>query len=152
MSTPAGGRPEIRASDAEREDIARTLQAAAGDGRLTLDEVDHRLSQLYEARFRSELAVLVEDLPTPADPDQPTIPVPFEPSVGRRIHPALAVHAVVVMVFGVLLIGRWLASDAVFFWPAFPMFWLGIGLVVHARIRSGFGRGGRSAPWRARTT
>jgi hypothetical protein len=144
-------RPEIRASDTEREQIARKLQVAAEEGRLTLDEIDQRLSRLYEAKYRSELAVLVEDLPA----ESPTESKPGNAKPASRlgrVHPALAVHAVIVAVFGVLLIGRWIASDAPFFWPVFPMFWLGISLLVHARIRHGFGRSGQRPPWQARMT
>lgn len=151
MTTDAGRLPEIRASDAEREEIARRLQSAAAEGRLTLDEIDQRLSRLYETKYRSELAVLVDDLPaeTPARP-KPNEAVPA--GRFRRVHPALAIHATIVAVFGVLLIGRWAASDAPFFWPMFPMLWLGVSLLVHARIRGARGTAGQRPPWQARMT
>ena len=43
--------PELRASDAEREQTAELLRRAAGEGRLTLDELDERLGAVYEADY-----------------------------------------------------------------------------------------------------
>jgi len=60
MKTPTTG---VRASDAEREQIATLLQTAAGEGRLTPDEAGERLAQAQTARFRHELDQLVADLP-----------------------------------------------------------------------------------------
>lgn len=54
---------DVRASDAEREQVARILRAAAGEGLLTLGEADDRLAALYASRWRSELAPLTADLP-----------------------------------------------------------------------------------------
>lgn len=60
MNTPMTG---IRASDAEREQISKLLQAAAGEGRLTPDEAGERLAEAQGARYRHELEQLVADLP-----------------------------------------------------------------------------------------
>ena len=40
--------PELRASDADRERHAEVLRHAAGEGRLTMDELDERLNTVYE--------------------------------------------------------------------------------------------------------
>ena len=53
----------LRASTAEREHAARLIHEAAGQGMLTLSETEERLSSVYAARFRDELAPLVADLP-----------------------------------------------------------------------------------------
>ena len=42
----------VRTSDAEREQVARVLRAAVGEGMLTLEEGDERLAATYAARFR----------------------------------------------------------------------------------------------------
>jgi hypothetical protein len=55
----------IRCSDAEREQARATLYAAAGEGRLTMDEVEERLARIEEIRFRHELADVTADLPSP---------------------------------------------------------------------------------------
>jgi hypothetical protein len=54
--------PELRASDTDREHAAEALRQAAGEGRLTVDELDERLNQAFAARTRAELATLVADL------------------------------------------------------------------------------------------
>lgn len=56
----------IRCSDAEREQVRAALYAAAGEGRLTMDEVEERLGRIEESRFRHELASLTADLPAPS--------------------------------------------------------------------------------------
>ena len=60
MNTPMTG---IRASDAEREQFSKLLQAAAGEGRLTPDEAGERLAEAQSAKYRHELEQLVADLP-----------------------------------------------------------------------------------------
>lgn len=54
--------PGQRASDADRDRVAEILRVAAGDGRLTLDELDERLEVALSARTRGELAALTADL------------------------------------------------------------------------------------------
>ncbi|GLZ81993.1 hypothetical protein Afil01_68000 [Actinorhabdospora filicis] len=53
----------MRASDADRERIADILRASAGEGRLSLSELDERLAWVYEARTYADLEPLVSDLP-----------------------------------------------------------------------------------------
>jgi hypothetical protein len=129
----------VRASDAEREEVARLVQAAHGEGRLTLTETEERLAGIYAVRFRHELKQYTEDLPSAAT--RPGFP-------GRRgvgaLRGPLAVHAALVVVLSTMLIIRWVASGVPYFWPAFPMFWLVASLVIHARIRG--------ARWRYRGT
>lgn len=57
------GRGQLRASDADRELAAETLRQAAGDGRLTLGELDERLAAAHAAKSYAELEKLTEDLP-----------------------------------------------------------------------------------------
>jgi hypothetical protein len=56
----------IRASDAERDATLERLSAAAGDGRLTLEEFSQRMDRATTAKTRAELDRLVTDLPTDA--------------------------------------------------------------------------------------
>lgn len=56
-----------RASDEDRERVAERLRRAAGDGRLTLDELDARLTEAFGARTYADLAPLVDDLPPEED-------------------------------------------------------------------------------------
>jgi hypothetical protein len=60
---PGDGRPELRASHADRDRVVEQLRVAAGDGRLTAEELDERLEVALTARTYRELAVLTADLP-----------------------------------------------------------------------------------------
>lgn len=59
--------PTLRASDAEREQIADVLRHAAGEGRLTVDELDERLDAAYSAVTHEDLDRLVLDVVVPAN-------------------------------------------------------------------------------------
>lgn len=69
---PAGEpeRPDIRASDAERDEVVQRLSEHASAGRLTLDELEDRIGRALEASTRGELAKLTRDLPPAATPPQ----------------------------------------------------------------------------------
>ncbi|MFD3474665.1 DUF1707 domain-containing protein [Streptomyces sp. NPDC058695] len=56
-------RRELRASHEERDQVVERLTVAAGDGRLTADELDERLEAALTARTHGELAALLADLP-----------------------------------------------------------------------------------------
>jgi class 3 adenylate cyclase len=55
--------PLVLASDAERDRVALVLRDAAGEGRLTLEELSERLGWVYESRTSTELEVITRDLP-----------------------------------------------------------------------------------------
>ncbi len=61
------GLPALRASDQERERTAEVLRNAAGEGRLTVHELDERLDAAYAAVTRADLERLVTDVVVPAD-------------------------------------------------------------------------------------
>lgn len=54
---------QLRASHEDRDAVIETLRVAAGDGRLTVDELDERLEIAFNAKTYGELAVLTSDLP-----------------------------------------------------------------------------------------
>jgi len=60
---PATNRGALRASHADRDQVAEVLRVAAGDGRLSPDELDERLERALTARTYAELTALVADLP-----------------------------------------------------------------------------------------
>jgi hypothetical protein len=53
----------MRASHADRDKVVDLLREAAGDGRLTPEELDQRLEAALTARTHGELAALTTDLP-----------------------------------------------------------------------------------------
>jgi hypothetical protein len=63
--------PELRASDADREHHAELLRRAAGEGRLTMDELEERLNTVYESRTHRELDRLVADVVVRGDHQLP---------------------------------------------------------------------------------
>jgi Domain of unknown function (DUF1707) len=58
-ASPAG----LRASHVDRDRVVELLRMAAGDGRLTADELDERLVAALTARTHGELAAVTADLP-----------------------------------------------------------------------------------------
>jgi hypothetical protein len=56
-------RATLRASDADREQVAERLRHATAEGRLNPDELEERLEGVFAARTYGELDALVVDLP-----------------------------------------------------------------------------------------
>ena len=56
-------KPSLRASDADREQVAERLRHATTEGRLGGDELEERLEALYAARTYGELDALLVDIP-----------------------------------------------------------------------------------------
>lgn len=90
---------QMRASDADREQVVATLRDQVGTGRLTLEEFSERSARAYRSRTVGELAALTHDLPGPAPVVAPSL-VPARPGV---------VPLVVLLVVALLLVGTWLA-------------------------------------------
>lgn len=55
--------PDLRASHADRDRVVEVLRVAAGDGRLSSEELDARLEAALTARTLGQLAELTSDLP-----------------------------------------------------------------------------------------
>lgn len=74
----AQAREDQRATHEDRDRVVEVLRLAAGDGRLTLEELDERVGAALTARTYGELTALVSDLPaardTPAAPPGPPGP------------------------------------------------------------------------------
>ncbi|PAZ14291.1 hypothetical protein CLM62_19730 [Streptomyces sp. SA15] len=67
LSIGVSPEPGLRASHADRDRVVDVLRIAAGDGRLTAEELDERLEGALSARTMGELAALTVDLPSVAD-------------------------------------------------------------------------------------
>jgi len=81
----------INASDAERDATCDVLRAAAGEGRLTFEELADRIEAALGSRTRGELARLTRDLPAASEL------VPARRAPGAELEPP---HAVASSVFG----------------------------------------------------
>lgn len=66
---------QLRASHEDRDAVIEALRVAAGDGRLTPEELDERLEVAFNARTYGELATITADLPTTARPAATVAPV-----------------------------------------------------------------------------
>ncbi|WP_406381728.1 DUF1707 domain-containing protein [Streptomyces sp. NBC_01618] len=75
----------MRASDAERERVAETLREAVAEGRLEMDEFEHRLDAAYKARTHGELEPLLRDLPVPGAAVAPLGSAPAGPATGSAV-------------------------------------------------------------------
>jgi hypothetical protein len=65
MTGPSAGsdRNSLRASDQDREHAAEVLRDAAGEGRLSPEELDERLDAVYAAKTYTDLEPIIQDLP-----------------------------------------------------------------------------------------
>ena len=129
---PAGN-ASMRASDADRELIRAVLVDAYGDGRLTREEYDDRLNTLYGSRTLGELPSLVADLMPSGDP--PAVPAAPRSAdlraLGARkwrkdVEEAIAAFLVPSAICTVIWIA---AGRGTFFWPVFPMLFMGLNLI-----------------------
>jgi hypothetical protein len=71
---------DLRASDADRERVARILHDAMAEGRLTIDELDERLQRTYSSKTLGDLVPITSDLPITAASAMPVRPVDAVPS------------------------------------------------------------------------
>ena len=102
-------KPELRASDADREAVVERLEVAATEGRLDSEELEARVSAAYAARLGSELERLTADItPSPSASAPPTAPPAFvQPGAATRVNP----FAIASLVLSILW-AFWLGSIA----------------------------------------
>ena len=78
---------ELRASNVDRERVAKILHDAMAEGRLTVSELEERLDKVYAAKTFGELEPLTRDLPgahpRPGDVTARAMAVPHDRIGGR---------------------------------------------------------------------
>src|SRR3954453_21680087 len=74
-ASPGAAGRSLRASDADRDQVAALLSAAYAEGRLTREEHEERLGQLLAARTFDDLIPLTADL-VPLGPAPSTVSTP----------------------------------------------------------------------------
>jgi hypothetical protein len=68
MSDSPDLRPELRISDTDRDRAAEVLREAHAHGRITVDELDERLTSVYAAKTEADLVPVTRDLPATRGP------------------------------------------------------------------------------------
>jgi Domain of unknown function (DUF1707) len=101
----AGG--NLRASDADRDQVANLLSTAYAEGRLTMEEHEERVSQLMAARTFDELIPITRDLvvigtPSPLATPQPSNRFTID-TAGQSPEP----DKMIAIFGGVTRTGRW---------------------------------------------
>lgn len=93
LATAAGDRSRLRASDADREQAAEMLKSAFVQGRLTMDELALRVTQVYASRTYADLDALTADVPARLTSAQPPKPAraPDPPAWLRSSRPVAGV-------------------------------------------------------------
>jgi hypothetical protein len=97
----------LRASDADREQVAERLRHATAEGRLSGDELEERLEALYASRTYGELDALLVDIPVSrplAGPPRPRL---------ARLIGAVSAVTLLLAVLGLLAIMRGRTAVAV---------------------------------------
>jgi hypothetical protein len=79
LSGPAD-RSLMRVSDADRDQAAEVLREAAGQGRISMDELDERLELAHAAKTYADLAAVTRDLPQAG-----VVPSPASAAAASRI-------------------------------------------------------------------
>ena len=128
--------PSIRASDAERAEVADNLSRHFADGRLDQPEFKSRLDRAMEATTRGDLGGLFDDLPRLPSQDPP------EPEHRRRFVPVIAVIVVVSLVVSLAAVAN--RSGDYFFHVPWPIFLVAGALLWRRARRRHTDGGGRS--------
>ncbi len=67
QSLDLGARPDLRASDADREHLVEILRSHGAEGRLGPDELSERLDEAFASRTLGELQLTLRELPERAE-------------------------------------------------------------------------------------
>jgi hypothetical protein len=158
MRDPFGvsdAQPELRVSDADRQQVVDRLRDETANGRLTLDEFDERVGDAFAARTRSELEHVLRELPAvwtppnepatrvdtlapvgPAGPmgplDEMDLPPQLEARARRRYRAAVRNEAAGFIAANATCITVWAMTGAHYFWPAWVLMGTGVGFAKRA--------------------
>jgi hypothetical protein len=117
-------RPDMRASDHDRDRVVEMLRDHGAAGRLTTDELEERTDRALAARTHGELDVLLSDLPQLRDARRAQ-------HRRERARREFAEHVRTYAVVIGFLIAIWALTGMGYFWPVWPALGWGIGLLCH---------------------
>jgi hypothetical protein len=133
----------VRVSDDDRERVAAVLREAVGRGQLSLAEVDDRLRAVYAAVDRADLAAVTRDLPQ-AVPTAPVLRSAPRPAAARRSADVRRWLGLSLLLVGIWALTSLAAGHALFFWPVFPIGFVGLSVLSGASGPKGHGCGAPS--------
>lgn len=134
---------DLRPSDDEREAMVRDLTKHCGDGRITLEELEERIAEVYAAASRVELERALRELPrSPAviPPSKPPVgtrasAAPVRQSAKKGAEVALRVHlAVYLSVIAFLVLIYAMTDFGGYFWPVWPAMGWGLAVAIQAGV------------------
>jgi hypothetical protein len=129
-------------TDVEREQAVRDLSRHCGDGRLTLDELEDRIAEVYAASTVADIEHALRELPKPTPVVVPGPPVRTKPSAAPVRHSAkrgaeiaLKVHFYVYLSVIAFLVLIWLLTSPLgYFWPVWPAMGWGLAVAIQAGV------------------
>ena len=133
----------VEISQAERDRVVSELTRHCGDGRLTLDELEERIAEVYAATTTADIEHALRQLPVKAaspatTPKTKVVPRehPFLSEEARRGGEiALRIHFVVYLAVIGLLVLIWLLTTPFGYpWPIWPAMSWGVALAIHAGV------------------
>ena len=135
-------------SDDERDRTVQALTRHCGDGRITLDELEERITRVYAATTVAEMTAVLADLPKAPPPAKAplrttgsTAPVRQrstaldKPSARVAGEIALRVHVAVYLAVIAFLFLIWLLTSPFGYpWPIWPAMSWGVAVAIHAGV------------------
>ena len=109
ISRNTGALSPVLASDLERDETARIVSHAVGEGCLSLEEAGQRIDAVLRSRHRHQLAGLVSDLP------------PIAPTTSARAPTSAAVRLGLLTAAGVVVLAAVLVQAFAGLWELWPL-------------------------------
>lgn len=136
---------DLRAGDDDRERVVGLLHRHAQAGRLDPVELDERVEAALTAKTFGELQQLTRDLP-----DETRTPQARALAARQVKLRELGEHFGFWLTVSVICVAVWAATGADYFWPVWPIGFIGLTVVLHALelLKGGPGRSTSTGPSR----
>ena len=121
------GDHDVRVSDAERDEVVDVLRDQTAAGRLTLEEFEDRLGEVFSARTAGDLQHALRELPLQPAPT-PSVEAKSEEKLRRRWQRRVRGEVVGFLMPNAICNAIWLAGDAERWWPGWVLLFTGFGL------------------------
>ena len=140
---PGDARLEVRVSDAERDDVITILREQTTAGRLTLEEFEDRLGEVYGASTSAQLRHVLRELPVQPPPTTAAgVAAPggleerTEEELRRRWRRRLRGDLVGFATPNLVCHAIWFLGEMQYWWPGWVL--LGTGVGIAGTLARGF--------------